>query len=435
MGPERRGCIVQLYLMVNHLWEEPLGKAKPFSISKQVVWDAFKRVKANGGAAGVDGESIEEFEMDLKGNLYKLWNRMSSGSYFPPPVRTVEIPKDSGGKRPLGIPTVSDRVAQMVVKLYLEPEVEPHFHPDSYGYRPGKSAIEAVGVARQRCWRYDWVVDLDIKGFFDNLNHDLVMRAVTKHTKSKWILLYIERWLKAPAQMGDGTLVRRDKGTPQGGVASPLLANLFLHYAFDEWMKRNYPTCPFERFADDEIVHCNSEKQAKFIKMRIEERLLQCKLELHPEKTRIVYCKDDKRRGKYPNESFSFLGYSFSPRQAKRQSGGLFVNFSPAISRKVAKKLHCEMRSWRFHRRSDASLEGLARISNPILRGWINYYGQYYKSALYRVFDVLNRILVRWARRKYKRLKFHQRRATHWLRRIACRQPWLFAHWEKGFRP
>jgi len=412
-----------------------LSKAKPFSISKQVVWDAFKRVKANGGAAGVDGESIAEFEGDLKKNLYKLWNRMSSGSYFPPPVRTVEIPKDNGGTRPLGIPTVSDRIAQMVVKLYLEPEVEPHFHQDSYGYRPGKSAIEAVGVARQRCWRYGWVLDLDIKGFFDNLDHGLVMRAVGKHTNCKWILLYIERWLKAPAQMADGTLVKRDKGTPQGGVASPLLANLFLHYAFDEWMKCNYPTLPFERYADDIIVHCSSEKQAKLIRTRIEERLLQCKLELHPGKTKIVYCKDDKRRDSYPNKSFVFLEYSFSPRKAKSRSGQLFVSFGPAVSNKAAQRMRHEMRSWRFHLRGETSLEGLARDSNAILRGWINYYGQYYKSALYPVFHVLNRILVRWARRKYKRFKFHQRRATHWLRRIAYRQPWLFAHWEKGFRP
>jgi RNA-directed DNA polymerase len=246
-----------------------LSKAKPFSISKLVVWDAFKKVKANGGAAGVDGESIAEFESDLKGNLYKLWNRMSSGCYFPPPVRTVEIPKDNGGKRPLGIPTVSDRVAQMVVKMYLEPEIEPYFHQDSYGYRPGKSAIEAVGVAKQRCWRYDWVVDLDIKGFFDNLDHELVMRAVRKHTDCKWILLYIERWLKAPAQMENGTLAKRDKGSPQGSVISPLLANLFLHYAFDNWMSRNHPTTPFERYADDAIVHCKSGKQAKLIEMQI----------------------------------------------------------------------------------------------------------------------------------------------------------------------
>jgi RNA-directed DNA polymerase len=412
-----------------------LSKAKPFSISKQVVWDAFKQVKANGGAAGVDGELIAEFESDLKGNLYRLWNRMSSGSYFPPPVRTVEIPKDNGGTRPLGIPTVSDRIAQMVAKMYLEPEVEPHFHQDSYGYRPGKSAIEAVGVARQRCWRYDWVVDLDIKGFFDNLDHGLVMRAVRKHTDCKWILLYIERWLKAPAQMEDGTLVNRDKGTPQGGVASPLLANLFLHYAFDEWMKRNYPTLPFERYADDAIVHCNSEQRAKQIKMQIEERLSQCKLELHPEKTKIVYCKDDKRRGSCPNMSFVFLGYLFSQRKAKDKYGKLFVNFSPAVSPKAVKKMHCDMRSWRFHRRSDKSIEDLSRFSNSIIRGWINYYGQYYKSALYRVFTVLNCILIRWAMRKYKRFKFHQRRAAHWLRRIARQQPWLFAHWEKGYRP
>ncbi len=412
-----------------------MSKAKPFSISKQAVWDAFKRVKANGGAAGVDGESIAEFESDLKGNLYKLWNRMSSGSYFPPPVRTVEIPKETGGTRPLGIPTVSDRIAQMVVKLYLEPEVEPHFHQDSYGYRAGKSAIEAVGVARQRCWRYGWVLDLDIKGFFDNLDHGLVMRAVRKHTDCKWILLYIERWLKAPAQREDGTLVNRDKGTPQGGVASPLLANLFLHYAFDEWMKCNYPTLLFERYADDIIVHCSSEKQAKLIKTRIEERLLQCKLELHPEKTKIVYCKDDKRRDSYPNKTFVFLEYAFSPRKARSRSGQLFVGFGPAVSDKAAQRMRHEMRSWRFHLRGETSLEGLACDSNAILRGWINYYGQYYKSELYPVFHVLNRILVRWARRKYKRFKFHQRGATHWLRRIAYKQPWLFAHWEKGFRP
>ena len=405
-----------------------MSKAKPFSISKHVVLDAFRRVKANGGAAGVDGESIAEFERNLKGNLYKLWNRLSSGSYFPPPVRTVEIPKDNGGKRLLGIPTVSDRIAQMVVKLYLEPEVEPHFHQDSYGYRPGKSAIEAVGVARQRCWRYDWVIDLDIKGFFDNLDHSLVMRAVRKHADCKWILLYIERWLKAPAQIADGTLVNRDKGTPQGGVASPLLANLFLHYAFDEWMKRNYPTLPFERYADDIIVHCSSEKQTKLIKMQIEERLLQCKLELHSEKTKIVYCKDGKRRDGYPNKTFVFLGYSFSPRKAKSPTGQPFVSFIPAVSSKAAQRMRHEMRNWRFHLRGDTSLEGLARSSNAILR-------EYYKSALYPVFKVLNRILVRWAMRKYKRFEYHQRQATHWLRRIALQQPWLFAHWEKGFRP
>ena len=271
MGMERRGCIDRLYLMVNQQWEEPLNKARPFGISKRLVWEAFKRVKANHGAAGVDGESIAEFEKKLKNNLYRLWNRMSSGSYFPPPVRTVEIPKSNGGKRALGIPTVTDRIAQMVVKMSLEPAVDPHFHEDSYGYRPGKSATQAVGKARHRCWRYDWVLDLDIKGFFDNLDHALLMRAVCKHTDCRWIILYIARWLNAPMQSRDGSLVDRDKGTPQGGVISPLLANLFLHYAFDAWMRRKFPEIPFERYADDIIVHCKSEKQACWLKTTIVE--------------------------------------------------------------------------------------------------------------------------------------------------------------------
>jgi len=224
-----------------------LSETKPFSISKQVVWDAYKRVKANKGVAGIDEESIADFEVDLKGNLYKIWNRMSSGSYFPPPVRVVEIAKKDGGQRKLGVPTVSDRIAQMVAKIYLEPQVDKYFHADSYGYRPGKSAIEAIETARQRCWRFDWVLDLDIKGFFDEIDHQLLMRAVRKHTDCRWLLLYIERWLKAPAQLEDGSLVSRDKGSPQGSVISPLLANLFLHYAFDEWMRRNHSNIPFER--------------------------------------------------------------------------------------------------------------------------------------------------------------------------------------------
>ncbi len=330
-----------------------MSKAKPFRISKWAVWEAYKRVKANKGAAGVDGESIEEFEKDLKDNLYKLWNRMSSGSYFPPPVRMVERPKKDGGKRPLGIRVVSDRVAQTVAKMYFEPEVEPYFHPDSYGYRPGKS----------------------------------------------------------------------------------LLANLFLHYAFDEWMKGNFPSIPFERYADDIIVHCVSERQARWIKRMIEQRLVQCKLDLHPEKTKIVYCKDDQRRGSYRNKKFDFLGYTFRSREAKTRYGKFFVGFNPAVSNEAMKEMRRDTRSWRFHRRSDKSLEDLSHICNPILRGWINYYGQYYRSSLYRTFDLFNCILMRWAMRKCKKLKGHPRRATHWLARIAKRQPWLFAHWQAGFRP
>ena len=228
---------------------------KPFIISKRLVYEAWKRIKANGGAHGVDSVSIEQFESDLSGNLYKIWNRMSSGSYFPPPVRRVEIPKDNGATRPLGIPTVGDRVAQMVVKMVFEPELEPIFHPDSYGYRPGKSAIQAVHQARQRCWKYAWVIDLDIKGFFDCLDHALLMKAVAKHTDCPWVRLYIRRWLAAPVIHSDGVVEERQSGTPQGGVISPLLANLYLHYALDAWMQRNYPAIPFERYADDVVVH------------------------------------------------------------------------------------------------------------------------------------------------------------------------------------
>jgi len=416
-------------------WEEPLSKAKPFSISKRVVWEAYRHVKANKGAAGVDAESISDFEGDFKNNLYKIWNRMSSGSYFPPPVRTVGIPKSDGGQRKLGIPTVSDRIAQMVVKMYFELKVEPYFHPDSYAYRPEKSAIEAMEVARQRCWRYNWVLDLDIKGFFDNIDHELMMLAVRKHTDCKWTLLYIERWLKAPAQLEEGSLVSRDKGTPQGGVISPLLANLFLHYTFDEWMRREYPYITFERYADDIIVHCKSEKQAKWLKAVIGRRLSQCKLELHPEKTKIVYCKDSNRRGNYPTDKFDFLGYTFRPRRSKARGDRYFVNFTPAISAKAAKKIRRIMRSWRIHLMSDKSIEDLSRIFNPVLRGWINYYGQFYKSALYPIFDQLNRSLKRWAMRKYKRLRGRKRRAYHRLGRIARQLPGLFAHWRLGMRP
>ena len=383
----------------------------------------------------MDGESIAEFEEDLKNNLYKLWNRMSSGSYFPPPVRSVEIPKEDERRRTLGIPTVADRVGQMVAKIYLEPKVESCFHPDSYGYRPGKSAIEAVGVTRQRCFRYEWVVDLDIKGFFDNLNHELMMRAVRKHTDCKWLLLYIERWLKAPTLAADGTLVYRDKGTPQGSVISPLLANLFLHYAFDEWMSRNCPDIPFERYADDIIVHCRSKKQAGWIKAKVEKRLLQCKLELHSDKTKIVYCKNGGREGNHPNKKFDFLGYAFRPRRAKSRQGKYFIGFLPAVSDKAGKRIRQVMRSWSIHRQSDLSIEELSQLYNPIIRGWTNYYGQYYKSALRWTFNVFNRILIRWAMRKYRKLKGYHRKATHWLGRIALKQPQLFAHWRIGFRP
>jgi len=411
-----------------------MSEAKPFSISKQEVWEAYQKVKANHGAAGVDGQSIAEFETRVQDNLYRLWNRMSSGSYFPPPVRTVTIPKANGGERKLGIPTVSDRIAQMVVKSRLEPVVDPLFHPDSYGYRPGKSALEAVGQTRQRCWKLDWVIDLDIKGFFDNIDHDLLMRAVKKHAKDTWVVLYIERWLKAPAQEEDGHMTERGKGTPQGGVASPLLANLFLHYAFDRWMQRTYPQLPFERYADDAIVHCRTETEAQEVRRAIAERMQECRLELHPEKTKIVYCKDDDRRGTYPNEQFDFLGYTFRPRRSKNWKGKFFINFSPAVADKAGKAMRAEMRSWQLHLRSDKSIEDLSRMFNPQVRGWLQYYGRYYRSALYPIMRQLDRSLARWAYRKYKKLRGHKRRAAHWIARISRRDPGLFAHWQMGVR-
>jgi RNA-directed DNA polymerase len=415
---------------------EPKAKDKPFVISKWVVWEAYQRVKANQGAAGVDGESIAEFERDLKGNLYKLWNRMSSGSYLPAPVRAVEIPKAGGkGVRVLGVPTVTDRIAQTVVRLYLEPMVEPLFHPDSYGYRPGRSALDAVGACRERCWRANWVLDLDIRAFFDSVPHDLVLRAVSRHTDQRWILLYVERWLKAPLQQPDGQLVARARGTPQGSAISPLLANLFLHYAFDSWMGKRFPQRRFERYCDDVVVHCVSEAQAHSIREAIGQRLARCGLELHPDKTRIVYCKDADRRGSYVHERFDFLGYTFRPRLSKNKYGKHFVNFTPAVSDEAQKAMGRELRSWHLNRRSDKSLEDLAKMFNSIAQGWINYYGRFYKSGLYPLLRRLNEQLVRWAQRKYKRLRGHDRRAVKWLARVAQRAPNLFAHWRFGLRP
>ena len=409
---------------------------KPFCISKWAVLTAWTRVQANQGAAGVDGVTIERFGRKLKNNLYRIWNRMSSGSYLPPPVKRVMIPKADGRQRPLGIPTVGDRVAQMVVKMDLEPKVEPLFHPDSYGYRPKKSALDAVGKCQERCWRYDWVVDLDIRGFFDNIDHSLMMHAVRKHTDSPWVLLYIERWLKAPAEADDGTRRARDRGTPQGGVISPLLANIFLHHAFDTWMSREHPDCPFERYADDIVLHCRTLEQAQEVQRSVEQRLRQCKLEAHPDKTRIVYCRDGRRRQDHEHIQFDFLGYSFRPRSAKnRRSGELFTSFLPAISTKATQAIVSEVRGWGIHRMSERELGDLSRRFNTKIRGWVIYYGRYYPCALDRTFRAVNRRLVRWAQAKYKRFRTHQGRAVHWLRRVARSQPSLFAHWAVGLVP
>jgi group II intron reverse transcriptase/maturase len=405
---------------------------KSFEISKHMVYEAYRRVKANKGAAGVDGQSIEQFEQDLKGNLYKLWNRVSSGCYFPPPVRMVELPKPGGkGVRVLGVPSVADRVAQTVAAMALEPQVEKIFHPDSYGYRPRRSALDAVRACRERCWQTDWVIDLDIKGFFDNLDHHLVLKAVAHHTDQKWILLYVERWLKAPLQKPDGTLVARDRGSPQGSAISPLLANLFMHYAFDAWMARQYPGVAFERYCDDVVIHCRSEGEAHRVRDAVAKRLDACGgLQLHPGKTRVVYCKDGKRRGSYRHTSFVFLGYGFRVRKVKTKRGDYFFSFNPAISDEAAKRIRAQIRAWRLHLRSGASLKDLAREINSVVRGWISYYGRFYPSMLVPSLNRINDYLVRWIVRKYKRYRGKWMRARDALGRAAALYPRMFAHWQ-----
>src|SRR2546421_6092838 len=411
-------------------------KSKSFEISKQVVFEAYRRVKANKGAAGVDDESVAAFEVDLKGNLYKLWNRMSSGSYFPPPVKMVEIPKPGGkGVRILGVPTVADRIAQTVAAMFLERLVEPVFHPDSYGYRPGRSALDAVGRCRERCWRSDWVIDLDVRAFFDSVDHSLMLKAVARHTDQKWVLLYVRRWLTAPMQQQDGTLVARDRGTPQGSAISPVLANLYLHYAFDTWLARTFPAVTFERYCDDAVIHCGSQEQARQVRDALAQRLAQVGLELHPDKTRVVYCKDADRRGDHEVTSFTFLGYTFRPRLAKNRWGKHFVNFLPAVSKDAIKSMGREIRSWHIARRSDKSLNDLALMFNSIVQGWINYFGRFYKSMLYPLLRRINDHLVRWAMRKYRRLRRREQRARELMAEASRRSPRLFAHWRFGLKP
>lgn len=415
--------------------EEAALVAKPFVISKHRLVEAFRLVKANAGSAGVDKQSIAAFEENLKDNLYKLWNRMSSGTYMPPPVRAVPIPKKTGGERVLGVPTVSDRIAQMVVKLEFEPTVEPHFLPDSYGYRPGKSALDAIGVTRKRCWDNDWVIEFDIKGLFDNIPHDLLLKAVEKHTASAWIRLYVKRWLTAPMQMPDGTQMPRDKGTPQGGVISPILANLFLHYVFDKWLTRHYPHVLWCRYADDGLLHCKSEAQAVALLQVIRQRFEQCGLELHPVKTKIVYCKDGRRTKCYPNTAFEFLGYSFRRRGCWNPKGQrMILGFTPAVSPSSLKAMRSKIRKSRMRERTDLSLAELAGWLNPIMRGWLAYYGKYTRSAMYAIVRHVNKSLVRWVMRKFKTLRCRKTCAAALLDRCMTRSPGLFVHWREGMK-
>jgi RNA-directed DNA polymerase len=406
------------------------SQTKSFVISKKVVLEAWESVKDKQGGVGVDGQSIEDFERDLTGNLYKVWNRLSSGAYMPPPVKEVQILKKHAlGVRTLGVPTVADRVAQTVVKLYLEPNVEKVFHDDSYGYRPGRSALDAVGVCRKRCWKYDWLIDLDYRSFFDSLDHSLVLRAVSHHTDQKWVLLYVDRWLKAPIQQVDGITAARDRGTPQGSAISPVLANLFLHYGFDMWMARVFPAVPFERYADDLVAHCKSKRQAESVLGAITTRMASLSLELNSDKTRIVYCKDSNRKDSHEHERFVFLGYGFRPRKARNNKGELFTSFTPAISDEAAKKIRRTIRQWRLHLWSGTHLTEVAREINSTVHGWVNYYGRFYPSVLAISLRSLDKFVVRWAMRKYKRLKGRRLRAWEFLDGVATREPKLFAHW------
>lgn len=444
MGGERRGRVVTIQsrnqpatLVAGRSGEDgSLVVGKSFDISKWRVQEAFHNVRANRGAAGVDGISIEDFEKDLKNNLYKVWNRMSSGTYFPPAVRAVEIPKPGSlGTRVLGVPTVADRVAQTVAAKALEGRVEAVFHVDSYGYRPGRSALDAVASCRRRCLHRNWVIDLDIRAFFDTVPHKEICVAVDKHAPAPWIGLYVRRWLTAPIQQPDGTLVVPQRGTPQGSAISPVLANLFMHYAFDMWLTREFPTVSFERYCDDAVVHCVTERQARQVLAAIVQRLGSFGLEVHPGKTKIVYCKDDNRQGSTEHDRFTFLGYDFRARSAKNKNGQMFRCFLPAVSKDALKAMGKQIRSWHLARRVTHSWKDLARWINPIVAGWINYYGQFYGWELDPVLNRINGHLVRWLKQKYKRLRRRHRKAWEVLTETSLAYPGLFRHWQTGAKP
>lgn len=433
MGLERRGRVVRDWFArstgCSPGWSrvsELKSSSKPFDISKAEVWVAWEKVKGNKGASGVDAVSIEAFEKDLKNNLYKVWNRMSSGTYFPPEVKAVAIPKAAGGTRVLGVPTVGDRVAQTVVAAHLMERVERVFHPDSYGYRPGRSALDAVGVCRARCWEYDWVVEFDIRAFFDTVSWSRILAAVEAHTEARWVVLYVRRWLAAGLRLPDGSVAGRSRGTPQGSPVSPVLANLFLHYAFDAWMVREFPGCPFERYADDGVIHTRTLWQAERVLAGLRVRMAEVGLELHPEKTGIVYCKDGNRRGDFDRVGFTFLGYGFRPREAVDRQGRHFTGFLPAIGGQALKRMGKRVHDWRLHRRTDLGSKDLARMINPVVRGWMAYYGRFYHSALAPLLYRINTYLLRWIRKKYR---VGRREAIRRMTLGYARSPRAFAHW------
>jgi RNA-directed DNA polymerase len=408
---------------------------RQYEIPKRLIEEGWKQVKSNQGAAGVDGQSIEDFEKDLDGNLYKIWNRMTSGSYFPPAVRAVPIPKKTGGTRILGVPCVSDRVAQTVTKMYLEPRVEKVFHPDSFGYRPGRSQHHALAIARKRCWKYDWVIEIDIKGYFDNISHKLVLDLVRKYADEKWIHIYVERWLTAKLQHTDGSQEQRDKGSPQGSVISPVLSNIFLHHAFDHWMQTTNVNAPFVRYADDILIHCKTLDEAIQLRHAVQSRLHEWGLELNETKSRIVYCKDSNRSGEYEPHEFTFLGYTFRPRRSVNNlTKQVFTSFLPALSSEACSEFTERIHDWNLGRATGKTIDLIATEINAIVRGKLNYYGKFYPSALHDVLHQIDVHLIHWALRKYKHLKRSHIRGRRWLDGVQLRQPKLFAHWQWRLR-
>jgi RNA-directed DNA polymerase len=410
-------------------------ETRSIPITKMMVWDAYKLVKRNKGSAGIDSQTLEEFEKVRSKELYKLWNRLASGSYFSKPVKRVDIPKGGGKTRPLGIPTVSDRIAQQVIKTYIEPRLDSEFVDNSYGYRPRKSAHQAVKEVQRNVRKYSWVIDLDIQEFFENVNHQLLFKALDVHVSESWAKMYIRRWLESPIQLADGTLkYPNGKGTPQGGVISPLLSNLFLHYCIDKWLAVHFPRIEMVRYADDMIVHCSTEEQAKNLLVKISTRLYQCGLKVHPEKTKIVYCKKDGRHMTGKSVQFDFLGFSFLPIMTKLKRGGSFLQYDCKMSRKSKKRILQDLREMELHRKTRSTIQDLAIMLNPKIRGWINYYGKISRNSLKPVFYYFHHRLIKWILNKYKRFKGSKVLAVKWLRRITKDYPNTFYHWALGYQ-
>lgn len=409
-----------------------MKEGKSFSISQEEILIAYKKVKENKGVGGIDKVNFEDYEINLKNNLYKLWNRMSSGSYFPKPVKGVEIPKKNGKVRLLGIPTIEDRVAQMAIRNRIEQDLEKVFLEDSYGYRPNKSALEAIGKTRERCFKMPWLVEFDIVGLFDNISHEKLMKILKYHIKERWIILYVKRTLCVPMKMPNGNMKERNAGTPQGGVISPVLANIFLHHAFDKWISK-YQNCKWARYADDGVVHCYSENHAKNMMEKLDKRMKECGLEIHPEKSKIVYCRNSKCN--YDIKSFDFLGYTFRNRSCKNKNGKIFTSFTPAVSNSAGKSFRSKIKD-SITRINTTSIEKLAEILNLIIRGWMNYFTKYNPSHAFRQgINYINLTLIRWLRKTRKRVRNGLRKAQNLLNIIFKRKPLLFYHWKLGYIP